>query len=147
MKNMIKELEEKLQKAKTQKKDWEAKEKFWTEAVKTAQKELTVLNDDIGNLEMMIEAAKGMHHSYEDAEQKKREKTPKEETKEIEIDPNHRKSMVFQINQYDNITNRWKTQRDCAKGLGIDQSTISKLMKLNKDEQIQKRGFALVWQY
>lgn len=148
MKDMIKELEEKLRRAKDQKKDWEAKEKFWTEAVKTAQKELSILEDDIGNMEMMIEAAKGIHHSYKDEKPEKAKKeTSKEESKEEEIDPRHRKAMVLQLNQYDNVTNRWKTQRDAAKELKTDQSTLSKFMKLSKDVQIQRKGYALVWQY
>lgn len=147
MKDIMKELEEKLAKAKTQKKDWESKKKFWTEAVNTADRELSILEDDIGNMEMMIEAAKGIHHTYKDDKPEKAKKeTKKEEVKE-EIDPKHRKAMVLQINQYDNVTNRWKTQRDAAKELATDQSTLSKFMKLSKDVQIQRKGYALVWQY
>lgn len=144
MEEMIKELEEKLKEVMTQKKDWEAKEKFWTEAVNTAKKELKVLNEDIENLEIMIEAAKGLRTVKCD---KKAKKSPIVKTKEEEIDPKHKKAMVLQINQYDTVTNRWKTQREAAKELETDQSTICKFMKMSKDVQIQKKGFALIWQY
>lgn len=148
MNEMIRELEDKLRKAKAQKKDWEAKEKFWMEAVKSAQKEMAILDDDIGNMEVMIEAAKGIHHTYKDEkDDKAKNHVPKGKKKVETIDPKHRKAMILQLNQYDNVTNRWRTQGACAKELNIAQSGISRLMKLDKNQQIQKKGYALVWQY
>ena len=146
MKDIVKELEAKLTEAKDKEKDWEAKEKFWTEAVNTAKKELSILKEDIGNIEMMIEAAKGIHCKYAD-EKTEKHKPKKVSKEEIPIDPRHRKAMILQLNQYDTVTNRWKTQREAAKELKIDQSSLSKFMRLEKDVQIQRRGFALVWQY
>lgn len=147
MKKMIMELEEKLKQAKAQDKDWEAKEKFWKAAVESAQKERMVLKEDIENLEMMIEAAKGLHKSY-GAEKTEKQKNQKSKEEEIEeIDPRHKRAMVLQINQYDTVTNRWKSQKNAAEELKCTPSYLSQLMKLDKDEQIKRKGYALVWQY
>lgn len=150
MKDIIKELEEKLKETKTQVEDWEAKEKFWTEAVKTAQNALRVLRDNTTSLEMMIEAAKEGHFGLngmaktEKPKQETKVEKPKEEKK---VDPRHRGAGVYKINRYDNVEDRWKSQRAAAKALGWDQSGLSKFMRLSKDTQINKKGFALVWEY
>lgn len=148
MKQIVKELENKLEEAKTQVEDWEAKEKFYTEAANAANKELELLKDNITSLEMMIEASKEGHFGLNGAKADKPKQEPKAvKPKEVEVDPKHKRAGVYKINRYDNIEDRWRSQRAAAKALGWDQSGLSKFMKLNKDTQINKKGFALVWEY
>ena len=164
MKQIIKELEDKLEEAKTQMEDWVAKEKFWKAAVETAHKEMSLLEDNIGSLEMMIEAAKEGHFGLTEkkakveavigtaetkAEEPEAEKAEEETpVKDKRTDDNrHKGACVIKLNQYDNVDDRWKTQKAAARGLNWDQSSVSKFMKLDKDQQIRKKGFALIWEY
>ena len=150
MKDIIKELEEKLEETKAQMDEWAAKEKFWKAAVEQAQKEIEVLQDNTSSLEMMIEAAKEGHFGL-NGNKADKPKEPKKETakKAVTDDTNHRGKRVgvYKLNEYDNIEDRWKSQKEAAKALGMDQSDLSKFMRLSKDVQISKRGFALAWEY
>ncbi len=158
MKEILKELESKLEEAKTQQKDWEAKKAFWKAAVESAEKELNILNDDVSSLEMMIEAAKEGHFGNKeqavtsviakDTEKehpKEKQETEKKEPKQL--DWKHKNAYVIKLNRYDNVEDRWRTQRAAAKGLNWDQSSVCKFMKLDKEQQLRKKGFALVWEY
>lgn len=149
MKQIITELEEKLKETKTQLEDWEAKENFWAEALKTAQEKTSLLRDNVASLELMIGAAKEGHFDLNAAKAEKPKREPKaEKPKETEeVDPQHKRAGVYKINRYDNIEDRWKSQRAAARALGWDQSSLCKFVKLNKDTQIRKKGFALVWEY
>ena len=164
MKQIIKELETKLEENKSQVEDWEAKINFWTEAVKTAEKELAIAKDNIASLEMMIEAAKEGHFgliSRKVSEKKtamvinkeiepETEKVAEEDDSEKEKehpDNRHKNACVLKLNRYANVEDRWRTQKQAAKALNWDQSSVCKFMKLNTETQINKKGFALVWEY
>lgn len=150
MKDIIKELEEKLEETKAQMKEWGSKRDFWKAAVEQAEKEITVLQDNTSSLEMMIEAAKEGHFGLNGNKADKPKEPKKQAVKKTATeDNNHRGKRVgvYKLNEYDNIEDRWKSQRDAAKALGMDQSDLSKFMRLSKDVQISKRGFALAWEY
>lgn len=144
MKSIVRELEEKLKETAIQMKEWEAKKKFWVAAVESAEKELTELKDNMSNLEMMIEAAKGVKEKKTAAENviKKTKGKNAEET-----DSRHKGACVLKINEYDNIEDRWRTQKEAANALNLDQSSLSKFMKLDKCSQFDKKGYAIVWEY
>ena len=59
----------------------------------------------------------------------------------------HVGACVLKLNEYDNVEDRWLTQTEAAKALKWNQSSISTFMKLDKETQIAKKGFALVWEY
>lgn len=149
MKDIINELEEKLKETKAQIDEWAAKEKFWKAAVEQAQKEIQVLQDNTSSLEMMIEAAKEGHFGLNGNKADKPKEPKKTVKKTVTEDVSHRGKRVgvYMLNEYDNIQDRWKSQREAAKALHMDQSDLSKFMKLSKDVQISKRGFALAWEY
>ena len=149
MKDIINELEEKLKETKAQMDEWVSKEKFWKAAVEQAQKEIGVLQDNISSLEMMIEAAKEGHFGLNGNKADKPKEPKKTVKKTATEDVSHRGKRVgvYMLNEYDNIQDRWKSQREAAKALHMDQSDLSKFMKLSKDMQISKRGFALAWEY
>ena len=149
MKDIINELEEKLKETKAQMDEWVSKEKFWKAAVEQAQKEIGVLQDNISSLEMMIEAAKEGHFGLNGnkADKPKEPKKTVKRTATEDISHRGKRVGVYMLNEYDNIQDRWKSQREAAKALHMDQSDLSKFMKLNKDVQISKRGFALAWEY
>ena len=149
MKDIIMELEERLKETKAQMDEWAAKERFWKAAVEQAQKEIGVLQDNASSLEMMIEAAKEGHFGL-NGNKADKPKEPKKTVKKTETeDVSHRGKRVgvYMLNEYDNIQDRWKSQKEAAKALGMDQSDLSKFMRLSKDVQISKRGFALAWEY
>lgn len=149
MKDIIMELEEKLKETKAQMDEWAAKERFWKAAVEQAQKEIGVLQDNASSLEMMIEAAKEGHFGLNGNKADKPKEPKKTVKKTTTEDANHRGKRVgvYMLNEYDNIQDRWKSQKEAAKALGMDQSDLSKFMRLSKDVQINKRGFALAWEY
>ena len=63
------------------------------------------------------------------------------------LDWKHKNACVIQINEYDNVIDRFRSQNAAARKLNWSQSSISHFMKFSKDEQIRKKGFALVWEY
>lgn len=146
MKDILMELEEKLQEAKTQAKDWEAKRNFWKAAYESAETELKKLQDDIESLEMMIEAGKTVKVKDGETAKKTKQKAEKKE-QPVKVDARHRGAFVVKINQFDNVEDRFKSQATAAKMLGWNQSSVCKFMQLAKDEQIRRKNFALVWEY
>ena len=59
----------------------------------------------------------------------------------------HKRAHVLKLNEYDNVLDRWPTQKSAARALGWDQSSICKFMKIDKNTQIKRKGFYLAWEY
>lgn len=59
----------------------------------------------------------------------------------------HKGAYVLQLNKYDNVMDRWPSQKAAARNMRWDQSSVSKFMKLDKDVQLKKKGFYLAWEY
>lgn len=68
-------------------------------------------------------------------------------SKKKDIDWRHKDACVVKINRYDNIDDRWRSQKAAARALNWSQSSVCNFMKLSKEQQINRKGFALVWEY
>ena len=157
MKEILKELESKLQEAKRQAEACEAKEKFISAELDAVRKELTAKKNNISSLELMIESAKEYRNNIpevvrldSDTKIQKTRRTSTAKVKPIRESFDRRKHVgacVLKLNEYDNVEDRWLTQTEAAKALKWNQSSISTFMKLDKETQIAKKGFALVWEY
>ena len=159
MKQIIEQLEGKLKQEKLQVESLEKNVEALMKALEEAEKDLKVKRDNVGSLEMMIEAAKEGHfgltekkqeHTEEPAKTIEKIENPavvKAEKKVRNLDWRHRDAFVIKLNEHDNVLDRWRTQKAAARSLGWDQSSVCKFMKLNKEQQIQRKGFALVWEY
>lgn len=157
MKQIIMELEGKLREERIQMEDLEKKVNFWMAALDSAEKEMKTRKDNVSSLEMMIEAAKEGHFGLKEAAKAVEEAKPVEETVKAEnkakketverIDARHRGAFVIKVNQYDNVEDRFKSQKIAARELHWDQSSVCKFMKLGREEQLRRKGFALLWEY
>lgn len=158
MKQILEQLEGKLKQEKIQVEGLEKNVEAMMKALEEAEQELKVRKDNVGSLEMMIEAAKEGHFGLTE----KKTEAVKAEVKEIKkienpmivkaspkknLDWRHKDACVLKLNEHDNVEDRWRTQKAAARSLGWDQSSVSKFMKLTKDQQLQRKGFALVWEY
>lgn len=161
MKQILEQLEGKLKQEKTQVEGLEKNVEAMMKALEEAEKELKVRKDNVGSLEMMIEAAKEGHFGLtEKTEAVKAEVKKIENPAIVKSDANatkkgsaknpewkHKDAFVVKLNEYNNVEDRWRTQKAAARSLGWDQSSVCKFMKLNRDQQLQRKGFALVWEY
>lgn len=162
MKQIIRELENKLEETKAKIEEMDAKDKMWSAALEQVRKELSIERDNLSSLEMMIEAAKEGHFGLvskktvvndiikKETEEEPEEETEKEAEKESEkehADNRHKNACILKLNRYNNVDDRWRTQRQAAKALNWDQSSVCKFMKLSIESQINRKGFALVWEY
>ncbi len=169
MKTIMEQLEGQLKKERIEAEELEKKIATMMVVLENAEKALSDKKDNITSLEMMIEAGKEGHFGLK--EQKTEPvaviatvdefKTAKESAiEESKTEPakksvkpvkqpefKHKNAFVVQINEYDNVMNRWRTQKAAARGLNWDQSSLCKFMKLDKSVQINKKGFALLWEY
>ena len=59
----------------------------------------------------------------------------------------HKKAYVLKLNEYDNVLDRWPSQKAAARNLNWDQSSVCKFMKLSKETQMKRKGFYLTWEY
>ena len=59
----------------------------------------------------------------------------------------HKKAYVLKLNEYDNVLDRWPSQKAAARNLNWDQSSVCKFMKLSKETQLKRKGFYLTWEY
>ena len=72
----------------------------------------------------------------------------KKETKNEETSvSDHKGAYVLKMNGYDNVLDRWPTQKAAARNLNWDQSSVCKFMKLSKEAQLKRKGFYLTWEY
>lgn len=87
---------------------------------------------------------------------KQTNKTVNEESKETveltkkdmkDLTWKHKGAYVLKLNKYDNVLDRWPTQKSAARNLNWDQSSVSKFMRLSKEAQLNKKGFYLAWEY
>lgn len=160
MKQILEQLEGQLKKERLEVEDLEKKVSQWMEMLAGAEEALKIKKDNVTSLEMMIEAGKEGHFGLK--EQKTEAVVAKvEEVKPVQKDEKpakkirpvkqpefkHKNACVVKINEHDNIQDRWRTQKACARALGWDQSSVSKIMKLDKNAQIARKGFALMWEY
>lgn len=160
MKQIMEQLEGQLKKEKLEAEELEKKVSSMKALLENAEKVLGEKRDNIMSLEMMIEAGKEGHFGLK--EQKTEAVVAKvEEVKPVKAEDRpaktirpvkqpefkHKNACVVQINEHDNIRDRWRTQKACARALGWDQSSVSKFMKLDKNAQIARKGFALMWEY
>lgn len=158
MKEILKELENKLQEAKKQAEACEAKEKFISAELDTVRKELNAKKNNISSLELMIESAKEYRNNIPevvrlDSDTKIQKISKRHST--LAVEPiresfdrrKHVGACILKLNEYDNVEDRWLTQTAAAKALKWNQSSVSNFMKLDKETQISKKGFALVWEY
>lgn len=59
----------------------------------------------------------------------------------------HKGAYVLMMNGYDNILDRWPSQKTAARHMNWDQSSVCKFMKLSKETQLKRKGFYLAWEY
>jgi chromosome segregation ATPase len=162
MKEILEKLEGQLKKEKIEAEELEKKIATMMVVLENAEKALGEKKDNITSLEMMIEAGKEGHFGLKEVKSEpivsvKMDEKPVQEDKKPanskSVKPvkqpefKHKNAFVVQINEYDNVMNRWRTQKAAARGLNWDQSSLCKFMKLDKSVQINKKGFALLWEY
>ena len=169
MKQIMEQLEGQLKKERIEVEDLEKRVAVMKAALENAEEALNVHKDNITSLEMMIEAGKEGHFGLKELksepitivksinefkqvkesavkeEKKEPIKTAKKPVKQPEF--KHKNAFVVQINEYDNVMNRWRTQKAAARSLNWDQSSVSKFMQKDKRAQIKQKGFALIWEY
>lgn len=124
---------------------------------------MTVAKDDVYALEQAIDmlkmgsfAQKSTTAETAKAETAKTAKTKratkealdKKETKNEEASvSDHKGAYVLKMNGYDNVLDRWPTQKAAARNLNWDQSSVCKFMKLSKETQLKRKGFYLAWEF
>lgn len=59
----------------------------------------------------------------------------------------HKGAYVLKMNGYDNVLDRWPSQKAAARNLNWDQSSVCKFMKLSKETQLMRKGFYLAWEF
>lgn len=114
--------------------------------VEEANKRLEKAKDDLKRMNDMLESVKMSIESLELAGFKP-ERFKEEEKEKVEVDPHHKGAFILQMNEYDNVINRFKSQKDASETIGISQSAISYRMKKSKDLQIKCYGTYLAWEY
>lgn len=126
-----------------------------------ARMELKAVRDDSEAIEASLEMLR-MGSFAQIEEEKPTEKVEeKEEPKAVtitageklekssgkELTWKHKKAFIVKLNQYDNVLDRWRSQKIAARYLDWDQSSVSKFMRLDKETQLKKKGYYLAWEY
>lgn len=146
---------------------------LWERKVEEKEKELMRVQDELEKARMELKSVKDDRDSIEGSiemlrmgsfaqiEEKPTEKVEeKEEVKSVvkaeeklqkssgkELTWKHKNACVLKLNQYDNILDRWRSQKAAARGLDWDQSSVSRFMRLDKEVQLKKKGYYLAWEY
>ncbi len=176
MRKVLEEMETNLENHKGVVLLYESRVKILQEAFDKAKKELdeelahlTVAKDDVYAIEQAIDMLKMGSFAQKPTTEETAKAVPvkvtkmvyetnskKTETKSMAKTTNkndkdlmwkHKRAHVLKLNEYDNILDRWPTQKLAARALGWDQSSICKFMKLDKNTQIKRKGFCLAWEY
>ena len=165
MKTIIEQLREQLDKERSEVKDLESRVAMMKAALENAEEALNVHKDNISSLEIMIEAGKEGHFGLKELktepitivtavkeikeqpvqEDKKPAKKSVKPVKQPEF--KHKNACIVKLNEYDNVLDRWRTQKSAARSLNMSQSTVCMIMKQDKLVQLKNRGYALVWEY
>lgn len=114
--------------------------------VEEANKKLEKAKDDLKRMNDMLESVKMGIESLEMAGFKP-ELFEEEKEEKVEVDQNHRGAFIIQMNEYDNVVDRFKNQREASEKIGVSQATICHRMKKSKDLQIKSYGTYLAWEY
>ena len=166
MKQIIEQLEDQLKKEKIEVEELEKRTAMMKAALDNAMEALNVHKDNITSLEMMIEAGKEGHFGLKELKTEpvtivaavkeikesaieEQKKEPKKSVKKPVKQPEfkHRDACIVKLNEYDNVLDRWRTQKAAARSLNMSQSTVCLIMKQDKMVQIKNRGYALMWEY
>ena len=170
MKQIMEQLEGQLKNERIEMEDLEKRVAVMRAALENAEEALNVHKDNITSLEMMIEAGKEGHFGLKTElknepitivksieefkevkesaikeEKKEPIKTVKKPVKQPEF--RHKDACIVKLNEYDNVLDRWRTQKAAARSLNMSQSTVCLIMKQDKMVQIKNRGYALMWEY
>ena len=114
--------------------------------VEEANKKLEKAKDDLKRMNDMLESVKMGIESLEMAGFKP-ELFEEEKEEKVDVDPRHKGAFILQMNEYDNVINRFKSQKDASETIGISQSAVCYRMKKSKDLQIKSYGTYLAWEY
>lgn len=114
--------------------------------VEEANKRLEKAKDDLKRMNDMLESVKMSIESLEIAGFKP-ELFKEEKEEKVEVDPRHKGAFILQMNEYDNVIDRFKNQREASEKIGVSQSAVCYRMKKSKDLQIKSYGTYLAWEY
>lgn len=113
--------------------------------VEEANKRLEKAKEELKHMNDMLESVKISIEGLELAGFKPVVRKEKEE--KVEIDPHHKGAFILQMNEHDNVIDRFKNQKEASERIGVSQSTICHRMKRSKDLQIKSYGSYLAWEY
>lgn len=115
--------------------------------VEEANERLEKAKDDLKHMNDMLDSVKMSIESLELAGFKPELFKEEEKEEKVDIDPRHKGAFILELNEYDNVINRFKSQKDASKNIGISQSAVCYRMKKSKDSQIKSYGTYLAWEY
>lgn len=102
-----------------------------------AQKPTTVETAKAGTAKMATKTKRAVKEALDKKETKNEESSVSD----------HKGAYVLKMNGYDNVLDRWPSQKAAARNLNWDQSSVCKFMKLSKETQLKRKGFYLAWEY
>jgi len=146
MKKELKKIKPALQLSEAKVKTLQADFEKARDALDKAVAERDACKADIDALEMAIEALESGNFAAQKAAKKNPiNEKPVKVSKADERKNANKKAHVLKLNQYDNVLDRWPTQKAAARGMNWDQSSVCKFMKLSKEVQLKRKGFYLAW--
>ena len=144
MKKELKKMKPALQLSEAKVKALQADFEKARDALDKAIAERDTCKGDIDALEMAIEALESGNFAAQKAAKRNPAKgKPVKVSKADERKNANGKAHVLKLNQYDNVLDRWPTQKAAARGMNWDQSSVCKFMKLSKEAQLKRKGFYL----
>lgn len=141
-------LEQNLAEIEPKMKELQKKIAEYRKKMEEAENELTALSNQFESLRMSKESLELIDVSKKEATDKAASEEKEPEKKSIKkLKWTTKNARLLKLDRYDNILGDYSTQRAAARDMGWDESSMSRFLKFNKDQQIAKKNFYFRYKY